>query len=275
MHMLLSSETWMLAAMMLLTGAVGGVIAGMLGVGGGIVIVPVLDLVLAALGVDGSVRMHVTVATSLATIVPTAISSSRAHRARGAVDADQLRRWGAAIFLGSIAGVLIASRVSGDVLSAVFGTVALIVAIKMLLPLEGKHLAEAIPGGPGGQIIPFGIGGISSMMGIGGGTLSVPVMTLFNFPIHRAVGTAALFGLMISAPATVAFVATGWNVPGLPPGSLGYVNLIGLAIIGPATFVTAPLGARIAHALSRRQLGILFGLFLAVVAVRMLIRAFG
>lgn len=275
MHALLNPELLTLAAMMLLTGAVGGVIAGMLGVGGGIVIVPVLDLVLAALGVDPSVRMHVTVATSLATIIPTAISSSRAHEAKGAVDHVQLRRWGIAIFLGAIAGVVLASRVSGDVLSAVFGIVALLVAIKMLLPLEGRHIADAMPGGVGGQLIPFGIGGVSSMMGIGGGTLSVPVMTLFAIPIHRAVGTAALFGLMISVPATVAFVIAGWNVPGLPPGSLGYVNLIGLTIIGPATFVTAPLGARIAHALSKRQLSILFGLFLTVVAVRMLLRAFG
>lgn len=275
MHAILNPEWLTLAAMMLLTGAVGGVIAGMLGVGGGIVIVPVLDLVLASLGVDSSVRMHVTVATSLATIIPTAISSSRAHEAKGAVDHAQLRRWGAAIFLGAIAGVLLASHVTGDVLAAVFGIVALLVAIKMLLPLEGKHIAETMPGGVVGQAIPFAIGGVSSMMGIGGGTLSVPVMTLFNVPIHRAVGTAALFGLMISAPATVAFVVTGWNVPDLPPGSLGYVNLIGLAIIGPATFVTAPWGARIAHALSKRQLSILFGLFLTVVAVRMLIRAFG
>jgi uncharacterized membrane protein YfcA len=275
MQALLNPDMAMLAAMMLLTGAVGGVIAGMLGVGGGIVIVPVLDLVLAALGIDSSVRMHVAVATSLATIIPTAISSSRAHEAKGAVDHDQLRRWGVAIFLGAIAGVLLASRVSGDVLSAVFGIVALLVAVKMLLPLEGKHIAETMPEGVAGQAIPFAIGGISSMMGIGGGTLSVPVMTLFNVPIHRAVGTAALFGLLISAPAAVAFVVTGWHVEGLPPGSLGYVNLIGLAVIGPATFVTAPWGARIAHALSKRQLSILFGLFLTVVAVRMLIRAFG
>ncbi|MGX5714053.1 sulfite exporter TauE/SafE family protein [Sphingopyxis terrae subsp. ummariensis] len=275
MQALLNPDMAMLAAMMLLTGAVGGVIAGMLGVGGGIVIVPVLDLVLAALGIDSSVRMHVVVATSLATIIPTAISSSRAHEAKGAVDHDQLRRWGVAIFLGAIAGVLLASRVSGDVLSAVFGIVALLVAVKMLLPLEGKHIAETMPEGVAGQAIPFAIGGISSMMGIGGGTLSVPVMTLFNVPIHRAVGTAALFGLLISAPAAVAFVVTGWHVEGLPPGSLGYVNLIGLAVIGPATFVTAPWGARIAHALSKRQLSILFGLFLTVVAVRMLIRAFG
>lgn len=275
MHSLLNPDLLTLAAMMLLTGAVGGVIAGMLGVGGGIVIVPVLDLVLAALDVDSSVRMHVAVATSLATIIPTAISSSRAHHAKGAVDRDQLKRWGVAIFLGAIAGVLLASRVSGDMLSAVFGIVALIVAIKMLLPLEGKHIADAVPVGPVGQLIPFGIGGISSMMGIGGGTLSVPVMTLFNVPIHRAVGTAALFGLLISVPATAAFIATGWNVEDLPPGSLGYVNLIGFAIIAPVSYLTAPWGARIAHALSKRQLSLMFGLFLTIVAVRMLLRAFG
>lgn len=271
----LNGDVLTLAAMMLLTGAAGGMIAGMLGVGGGIVIVPVLDLVLSALGIDPDVRMHVTVATSLATIVPTAISSSRAHDLKGAVDHAQLRRWGVAIFLGAIAGAILASRVSGGVLSMVFGVVALLVAIKMLLPLEGKHIAETIPGGAAGQTIPFAIGGVSSMMGIGGGTLSVPVMTLFNFPIHRAVGTAAFFGLLISAPATVAFVIAGWNVEGLPPGSLGYVNLIGLAIIAPVSYFAAPWGARIAHALSKRKLSVLFGLFLTAVAVRMLIRAFG
>ena len=275
MHDFINHDLLTLTAMMLLTGAVGGVIAGMLGVGGGIVIVPVLDLVLASMGIDSSVRMHVAVATSLATIIPTAISSSRAHHAKGAVDMAQLKRWSIAIFLGAIAGVLVASRVTGDVLSAVFGVVALLVAIKMLLPLEGRHIAEAIPGGPGGQLLPFAIGGFSSMMGIGGGTLSVPTMTLFNFPIHRAVGTAALFGLLISVPATIAFIVTGWNVPGLPTGSLGYVNLIGLAVIAPVSYVAAPWGARLAHSLSKRHLSILFGLFLAVVSARMLIRAFG
>lgn len=275
MHDIINHDLLTLAAMMLLTGAVGGLLAGLLGVGGGIVIVPVLDLVLASMGVEPAVRMHVAVATSLATIIPTAISSSRAHHAKGAVDMAQLKRWGVAIFLGAIAGVLIASRVTGDVLSAVFGVVALLVAIKMLLPLEGRHIAEAIPGGPGGQLLPFAIGGFSSMMGIGGGTLSVPTMTLFNFPIHRAVGTAALFGLLISVPATIAFIVTGWNVPCLPTGSLGYVNLIGLAIIAPVSYFAAPWGARLAHSLSKRHLSILFGLFLAVVSARMLIRAFG
>ena len=263
-----------LAGMMIVTGAISGVLAGLLGVGGGIVVVPILELVLTALGVDPSVRMHVTVATSLATIIPTSISSSRAHHAKGAVDLQQLRRWGVAIFLGAVAGVLLASRVSGNVLTMVFGTVALIVAIKMLLPLEGKHIAERLPGGVSGQLLPVMIGGVSSMMGIGGGTLSVPIMTLFNFPIHRAVGTASLFGLLISVPATIGFIVTGWGHEGLPPGSLGYVNLIGFAIIAPVSYYAAPWGAKLAHALSKRQLSVMFGVFLSIVAARMLLRAF-
>jgi uncharacterized protein len=264
-----------MAGMMLVTGAVGGILAGLLGVGGGIVIVPVLELVLAALGVDASVRMHVTVATSLATIIPTSISSSRAHHARGAVDLEQLKRWGVAVFLGAVAGVLLASHVSGNVLAVIFGTVALIVAVKMLLPLEGKHIAEQLPRGAAGQIMPLSIGAVSSMMGIGGGTLSVPIMTLFNFPIHRAVGTASLFGLLISVPATIGFVVTGWGQEGLPVGSLGYVNLIGFAIIAPVSYFAAPWGAKLAHALTKRQLGVMFGIFLSVVAVRMLVRGLG
>ena len=263
-----------LIGMMLVTGVVGGILAGLLGVGGGIVIGPVLELVLATLGVDASVRMHVTVATSLATIIPTSISSSRAHHARGAVDTDLLRQWAVAIFLGAITGVILASHVGGDFLSAVFGVVALIVAVKMLLPLDGKTIADTVPGGVAAQAIPFAIGGVSTMMGIGGGTLSVPILTLLNHPIHRAVGTASLFGLLISAPATIGFIVTGWNNPLLPPGSLGYVNLIGFAVIAPVTYFTAPYGARLAHALTKRQLGLMFGIFLMIVAVRMLVRAF-
>lgn len=270
----LSGQFLPLAGMMLLTGAIGGVLAGLLGVGGGIVIVPVLDLVLSALGVDPSVRMHICVATSLATIIPTSISSSRAHHKKGAVDVDLVKRWAAAIFLGSVLGVALAAVVGGKVLAAVFGFTALVVAIKMFLPLEGKHLLDRIPGGALGQALPVAIGGVSSMMGIGGGTLSVPILTLFNHPIHRAVGTASLFGLLIAAPATLGFIMSGWGKPHLPIGSLGYVNLIGFAIIAPVTYLTAPYGAKIAHSLEKRQLGVLFGVFLSIVAARMLLRAF-
>lgn len=258
---------------MLLTGAVGGVLAGLLGIGGGIVIVPVMEAALTWFGVDEAIRMHVAVATSLATIVPTSIASSRAHHLRRSVDLELVRRWTGFVLLGALAGTLIASQVHSRVLAALFGAMALVIAVKMVLPLDSRTLAPAVPRGPLMAALPAGIGGLSSMMGIGGGTFSVAVLTLFNQPIHRAVGTAALFGLAISLPGTIGFMITGYGDPRLPPGSVGYVNLIGFALIAPATILTAPLGAAIAHRLSRRRLSLLFGLFLMIVSLRMFYRA--
>lgn len=271
MHAL--TELWPLAALMVATGLVGGVLAGLLGVGGGIVVVPVLEIALSILGVDPAIRMHVAVATSLATIVPTSISSTRAHHRRGAVDMELVKRWAGLIFLGALAGTLIAANVKSDVLAAVFAVVALLVAIKMMLPLENITLAPAVPTGPLAAPLPLSIGILSAMMGIGGGTLSVPVMTLLNHPIHRAVGTAALFGLVISLPATAGYMISGYGDPRLPAGSIGFVNVVGFFLIAPATWLTAPLGARIAHGLSRRHLSLAFGVFLFIVACRMFYRA--
>jgi uncharacterized membrane protein YfcA len=264
----------LLAVAMLITGGIGGVLAGLLGIGGGIVIVPVMEAALNFLGVDEAIRMHVAVATSLATIIPTSIASSRAHDRRQAVDIELVRRWAIFVLLGAFAGTVIASQVHSDVLSAVFAVVAMIVAIKMILPLEGRTIASDVPAGILVPIIPIGIGAISTMMGIGGGTLSVATLTLFNQPIHRAVGTAALFGLAISIPGTVGFMIAGFGDPRVPPASIGYVNLIGFALISPMTFLTAPLGAAIAHRLSRRHLSLLFGAFLVIVSLRMFYRAF-
>lgn len=269
-------DTWehlgLIAAAMLATGLIGGVLGGLLGVGGGIVVVPVLDTMLEMLGVDPALRMHIAVATSLATIVPTSIASSRAHRRKGAVDDGLVRKWAVAMFLGAVAGTVLASRLKGGILSAVFAAVAMIVAIKMLPPMNRWSLAPRIPDGPAAQIFPTSIGAISSMMGIGGGTLSVPLLTAFSYPVHRAVGTASLFGLIIAIPGTVGYVISGWGAPGLPPGSLGYVNLIGFALIAPTTWVAAPWGAAIAHRLSRSHLSLAFAAFLLVVSVRMALR---
>ncbi len=255
---------------MLLTGGIGGILAGLLGIGGGIVIVPALEAALAYLGVDEAIRMHVAVATSLATIVPTSIASSRAHHRRQSVDVALVRRWAVFVLLGSLAGTLIASQVHSRTLALVFATMALVIAIRMMLPLDGRALAPAVPRGPLVPVIPATIGALSSMMGIGGGTLSVTTLTLFNEPIHRAVGTSALFGLVISVPGTLGFIVAGLDDPRLPPGSLGYVNLVGFACIAPATFLAAPLGARIAHSLSKRRLSLLFGAFLLAVSLRMI-----
>lgn len=259
---------------MLLTGAVGGVLAGLLGIGGGIVIVPVLDTVLSFYGTDPAIRMQVAVATSLATIIPTSISSSRAHHERNAVDLALVKRWAVFVLIGSIAGAFIASRVHSDVLSMVFAIMAFLIALKLLLPLDDRRLADEVPRGPLMPIVPTLIGGISSMMGIGGGTLSVATLTLFNQPIHRAVGTAALFGLAISLPGTLGFMLAGFGDPRLPPYSFGFVNLVGFVLIAPATWLTAPLGAAMAHRLSQRQLRVFFGIFLLLVSLRMLGRAF-
>lgn len=263
-----------LVAIMIATGVVAGILAGLLGVGGGIVIVPVLDTALGFYGVDNEIRMHIAVATSLACIVLTSISSSKAHHAKGSVDFSLVKVWGPAVFVGSLIGSFAASYVDSQVLSGIFGIVALIVALKMLLPMDDVNFSNDVPKGVAAPFPPVVIGGLSSMMGIGGGTLSVPVLTLMNQPIHKAVGTAAIFGLLISLPGALGYVVSGINDPRLPTGSLGYVNLIGFALISPITVWFAPVGAKIAHKLDKRKLSMLFGGFLLIVAARMIFRTF-
>lgn len=254
-------------------GAAGGLIAGLLGVGGGIVIVPVLDLALEFAGVDPAVALHVAVATSMATIIPTSISSSRSHARRGSVDFAVVKRWGVPIVAGSLAGSLVAAHVDAGLLATVFGVVALLAALKMLLPLDKVVLRESVPGGVAGGALPATIGAVSAMMGIGGGTLSVPSMTLCGEPVHKAVGTAALLGLWISIPATIGYLVAQTPAGAMPPLTVGYVSLPGFAVIAPVTWSVAPLGARLAHSMNRRRLSAAFGVFLAIVAVRMLYRA--
>jgi len=268
-------QEWLiLGVAMLATGCVAGVLAGLFGIGGGIVIVPVLEGVLGLLGVEPAIRMHVAVATSLATIIPTSISSARAHHRRHSVDVGIVKRWAVFVLTGALLGAWIASQVHSRVLAIVFATLALLVAIKMTLFPDSRNVTEDIPRRPWVPIIPVAIGGFSSMMGIGGGTFSVMTLTLFNQPVHRAVGTAALFGLVISLPGTIGFILTGLDDPRVPAGSLGYVSLPGLALIAPTTVLAAPLGARIAHSFSERKLTVAFGLFLVIASARLLLRAF-
>lgn len=267
-------EHWLiLGAAMLATGLVGGVLAGLFGIGGGIVIVPVLELTLGYIGVDAAIRMHVAVATSLATIIPTSLSSARAHHSRQAVNMQIVRRWSPFVLAGALAGAWFASMLHSRVLAAIFATLACLMALKMLLMPSSRNLTNDLPGGPLMPLIPTAIGCLSSMMGIGGGTFSVMTLTLFNQPIHRAVGTAALLGLAISLPGTIGFIVSGWNDARVPPGSLGYVSLIGFALIAPATSLAAPLGARLAHSFSEKKLSILFGAFLLLAAARLFFRA--
>jgi uncharacterized membrane protein YfcA len=271
-----ATVSWLpLLAALLAAGAAGGMLAGLLGVGGGIVIVPVLDLALVTAGVDPAVAMHVAVATSMATIVPTSISSSRSHAKRGSIDFAVVRRWSVPIVIGALTGSLVASIVDARALAGVFGVVAGLAALKMVLPLDHVVLRRSIPGGAAGAAIPGFIGAISAMMGIGGGTLSVPSMTLCGEPVHKAVGTAALLGLWISVPATMGYLLAQPGAATMPPWTLGWVSLPGFAIIAPVAWLVAPIGARIAHSLDRRRLSAAFGAFLLLVSARMLYRAFG
>ncbi len=258
-------------AVLLATGAVAGVIAGLLGVGGGIVVVPVLFQVFTLLGVDEAVRMHLAVGTSLAVIIPTSISSARSHYRRGSVDVPVLKSWGPLVLLGVVLGTALASAVVGDVLSGVFAVVALLVAARMTFHPESVSVSERPLPRPVMWAIGLVIGMISAMMGIGGGSLSVPALTLCRFSIRRAVGTASAIGLIIAVPGAIGFMAAGSDVPALPPFSIGYVSVIGFACIVPATIATAPLGARIAHAINPVWLRRAFALFLFATSVRMFV----
>jgi uncharacterized membrane protein YfcA len=260
-------------AAMLATGMVAGFLGGLLGVGGGIVIVPVLEFALQFAGVPPGQRMHVAVATSLATIIPTSISSARAHHRRGALDRGIARAWGPAMLGGALLGSLIATRAPVYVLTTIFGLVALAVAFKMALPLDHLRWREHVPRGPGGSVLAGAIGTVSAMMGIGSGTIAVPTMTLLGTPIHRAVGTAALFGLLVSVPGTIGYLLARPEPP-VPGFAVGLVSMVGVALIAPGSMLTAPLGARVAHALTPRRLSLAFGAFLLVVAARMLYRSF-
>lgn len=258
-----------LFAVLALTGIVAGVLAGLLGVGGGIIVVPVLYTLLGLLDIDEQVRMHVSVGTSLASIVVTSIVSARSHHRRGAVDVSLLKSWGPFIFSGSLLGTFLAGIVDGPVLSAIFAVIALLVAFYMAFAPEGFRIRDEIPKGAGGYFSGLSIGGISAMMGIGGGTLGVPYFSAFGYPVHRAVGTSAAIGLIVAVPATIGFVISGWGIPALPQASVGHVNLLGLALIAPFTSLTAPLGVRLAHFLSPRALKLAFAGFLFVTSLRM------
>ena len=274
---MLDAVNWaVLLPIFLSVGAVAGILAGLLGVGGGIVIVPVLYWLteVGLLDVDQSVAMHFAVATSLATIVPTSISSARAHHRKGSIDLIMFRAWAPFIVLGALSGGVLATQFDATVLTGVFGVIAMLVVLNMLNP-RPFTLADAPPDGLLAKAaIATPIGTFSAMMGIGGGTLSVPTLTLLFFPVHRAVGTAALFGLVIAVPGVFGYALAGQDIAGLLPGSVGYINLPSALTISVATFLCAPIGVRIAHSLNPKRLRLAFAVFLAISAIKMLSESF-
>jgi uncharacterized protein len=264
-----------LIAGILATGAVAGLLSGLLGVGGGIVVVPVLFWVFGALGYDAGLTMQVAVATSLITVAVTAVSSARAHHSRGAVDMALVRVWAPWMALGALFGGTFAGVVSGRALLMVFGGIALFVAWNMALP-KARVLAPNLPTRFGMQpLMAACVGTVSAMMGIGAGTLGVPLLCAFSVPVRRAVGTAAALGLVIGLPAAAAMILAGLGVEGRPPFSLGYANLVAVALILPLSVYMAPLGARLAHAVDPIWIKRAFAVFLFITAGRMIWSALG
>jgi uncharacterized membrane protein YfcA len=259
-----------LAAAMAATGLVSGTLAGLLGVGGGIVIVPVLFNVLPFFGIPDAVQMKLAIGTSLATIIPTSIQSARKHFAKGTMDVGLLRSLAPSIALGVALGTILAIWLRGDALTALFATVAVLVAVNMATTGAEWRLRESFPSGAPRHGIGGFIGTVSAMMGIGGGTVGVPILSAFGAPMRAAVATASAFGIIIAIPATAGFIWAGWGNPLLPPLSLGYVNLIGVALIVPTSMLAAPWGVKLAHSIPPLLLKRLFALFLAVTSVRMI-----
>lgn len=264
---------------LLVTGAMAGILAGLLGVGGGIIIVPVLFTVLSSLDVSADIRMHVAVGTSLATIIPTSLASLRAHQRKGAVDWPLFKSWLPGLVIGVGIGTWLATtQVSGASLAMIFAVVALCVATDLMLRDRSAVDNNEAPHNtqykwfyrPRVTPIVSTIGALSAMMGIGGGTLSVPFLNGVGFPMHRAVATSAAFGFVIAVPAALGYVIGGWDKPEIPFGSVGYVNVIGVVFITTASTMTAPIGTRLAHQLKARTLRLLFAGFLIVTALRML-----
>jgi uncharacterized protein len=263
-----TTELIELVVALVVSGAVTGVLAGLFGVGGGAVIIPVLYQAYAVLGIAADVRMHVCIGTSMAIIVPTAIRSFMAHRKRGSVDMGVVKSWLIPMPIGVAGAAVLAASTSGRALSGIFATIVSLVAIRLLFGRASWRLGSDLPGNPLRALIGIVIGFLSTLMGVGGGIMVNTVMTLYGRTMIQAVGTSAAVGLIVSIPAVVGYIWAGWGVAGLPPLSAGYVNLLGMAVLVPVSVLAAPYGVRVAHALSQRTLEISFGIFLAVVAIR-------
>ncbi len=262
-----------LVAFLLVIGAFAGVLAGLLGVGGGIVLVPAFYYVFEGLGYRNDSLMQLCVATSLATIVVTSWRSVRAHHAKGAVELGILRGWGPGIVAGALVGSLVATQLRSTTLTAIFAGLALLVACYMAFSRPHWRIADAMPTGWRPYLYSPGVGFASVLMGIGGGSFGVPLMTLHGVAIHRAVATAAGFGMLIAVPAVALFVLLPAEAD-LPPYTVGLVNVPAFVIVIAMTTLTAPLGAKLAHAMDPKPLKRVFAGFLFLVALNMLRKIF-
>ena len=270
------SELLLLAALIVAAGVVTGILAGLFGIGGGALIVPVLYEVFRVLGVPDEVRFQLCVGTSIAIIVPTNVLSFRIHRDKGAVMMDVVRQWAVPAVVGVAAGSAIAGFASAAVLKLAFVLVGSVIALKLLVGRDSWRLADDLPGRAAMTGYGFFVGLCASLMGISGGSIANMILTLHGRSIHSAVATSAALGVPITIAGTIGYLIAGLPHQALlPPFSVGFVSLIGFALMAPVSSFTAPYGARLAHALSKRSLEIAFGCFLLIVCVRFIVSLVG
>ena len=263
-----------MAVMLMVIGAFAGVLAGLLGVGGGIVLVPAFFYAFQTLGYDGPQLMQMCLATSLATIIVTSVRSVLSHNKKGAVDWDILRTWAPGIVIGAVVGMFVVSGLRSTTLQGIFGVLALIVGLYMGFGRAHWRLGQAMPTGAARAALSPAVGFLSVLMGIGGGSFGVPLMSLYNTPIHRAVATAAGFGVVIGVPAVIGFLFTTIDPATRPPLTIGAVNMVAFVLVIAMTLITAPIGAKLAHSMDPKPLKRVFAVFLVLVALNMLRKVF-
>jgi uncharacterized membrane protein YfcA len=261
-----------LALAIIAGGVVTGILAGLFGIGGGAIIVPVLYEVFRTIGVPEEVRMQLCIGTSLAIIVPTTIRSYYAHREKGLAVQGIVRFWWLPALLGVATGSVIAAFAPPAVFKIAFVVLASLIAGKLLFGRESWRLGDDLPPGPFGRGLGFLVGLASALMGVSGGSMSNMILTLYGKTIHQAVATSAGLGVPISIAGTVGYLAAGLPQQNLlPPLSIGFVSLIGVALMAPVSSFTASYGVRLAHWLPKRRLEIAFGIFLLLVSARFIV----
>jgi uncharacterized membrane protein YfcA len=271
-----AGELLELALLLVAVGALAGFLAGVFGIGGGAILVPVFYECFRLVGVPLEVRMPLCIGTSLAIIIPTSIRSWRAHHARGAVDMEILRKWWLPVVAGVIAGSVTARYAPERLFKVVFVMVAWSAAARLLLARQAWKFGDDLPGGPLMKIYGFFVGLLSTLMGIGGGLFANLLMTFYGRPIHQAVATSSALAVLISIPGALGYIYAGWpaaarypEVAALQlPFAIGYVSLIGAVLVMPTSLLTAPLGVKAAHAMSKRTLEMAFGCYLFIVGSR-------
>ena len=269
-------EIALLVLGILASGVVTGLLAGLFGIGGGAVIVPVLYDVFRVLGVADDVRMQLCVGTSLAIIVPTNIRSYLAHRAKGAVDDRVVRLWVVPALAGTAIGAVAAAFAPPTAFRLAFVVIAAVIALKLLFGRDSWRLADDFPGQPAMSVFGMLVGLASALMGVSGGSVSNMIQTLYGRSIHQAVATSAALGVPLSIAGTLGYVIAGLPRQAMmPPLSLGFVSLIGIAVMAPVSTLVSPYGARLAHALPRRRLEVAFAIFLLVACARFVVSLIG